>query len=141
MEDRFKYRVHSKKHERYIDENEAIYVYILPNGEIIAREQYIETNGLDADRPLHPEDFIIEFCTGLKDKKGTLIYEGDILQNIKNNKVATVQWHGTMASFAYSYLVEDKKATREWDYLFRAFDKFEIIGNIYETPELLGGGE
>ena len=76
--------------------------------------------------------------TGLKGKRGLKeIYEGDIMRNVKNGRIATVQWHGTMAGFVLSNLKEKSQATREWGELFRIYDKYEIIGNIHENLELL----
>jgi len=82
-------------------------------------------------------DFELQQFTGLKDKNGKEIYEGDIMRNVKNGCIATVQWHGTMAGFVLSNLKEKSQTTREWGELFRAYDKYEVIGNIYDNPELL----
>lgn len=78
----------------------------------------------------------IKQSSGLKDKYGKLIYEGDILKNTKTNKCLTVAWHNTKAGYVWSNTVPDTYLS-EFGALFRVFDKYEVIGNIYENPELL----
>ncbi|WP_261079577.1 YopX family protein [Streptococcus mitis] len=73
--------------------------------------------------------------TGLKDKNGKEIFEGDIL-DYKGRK-ALVRWHGSYASFIYRFVDELQKRNTEWKPLYLAYMKCEIIGNIYENPELL----
>ena len=73
--------------------------------------------------------------TGLKDKNGKEIFEGDIL-DYKGRK-ALVRWHGSYASFIYRFVDEPHKRNTEWKPLYLAYMKCEIIGNIYENPELL----
>lgn len=73
--------------------------------------------------------------TGLKDKNGKEIFEGDIL-DCKGRK-ALVRWHGSYASFIYRFVDELQKRNTEWKPLYLAYMKCEIIGNIYENPELL----
>ncbi len=73
--------------------------------------------------------------TGLFDRNGKEIFEGDIL-DYKGRK-ALVRWHGSYASFIYRFVDEPHKQNAEWKPLYLAYMKCEIIGNIYENPELL----
>ena len=80
-------------------------------------------------------DLHIMQSTGLKDKNGKEIFEGDIL-DYKGRK-ALVRWHGSYASFIYRFVDELQKRNTEWKPLYLAYMKCEIIGNVYENPELL----
>ena len=81
------------------------------------------------------EDVILMQSTGLRDKNGKEIFEGDIL-DYKGRK-ALVRWHGSYASFIYRFVDELQKRNTEWKPLYLAYMKCEIIGNIYENRELL----
>ena len=81
------------------------------------------------------EDLVLMQSTGLKDKNGKEIFEGDVL-DYKGRK-ALVRWHGSYASFIYRFVDEPHKRNAEWKPLYLAYMKCEIIGNIYENPELL----
>lgn len=72
--------------------------------------------------------------TGLKDKNGKEIFEGDIV-DYKGRK-ALVSWHGSYASFIYRFVDELQKRNAEWNPLYLAYMRCEIIGNIYKNPEL-----
>lgn len=77
--------------------------------------------------------------TGLKDKNGKEIYEGDIVIanlkyfHIKNEKCKVIFKNGYFG-IQYGYCDDYFKS-------FLAWDDFEVIGNIYENPELLKGEE
>ena len=73
--------------------------------------------------------------TGLFDRNGQEIFEGDIV-DYKGRK-AVVKWHGSYASFIYRFVDEFNKRSAEWYPLFLAYYHFEVIGNIYENKELL----
>ena len=81
------------------------------------------------------EDVILMQSTGLFDKNGKEIFEKDILDY--NGRKAIVKWHGSYASFIYEFVDELQNRTTEWQPLYLSYYHFEIIGNVYENPELL----
>lgn len=86
-------------------------------------------------------DFI-EQCTGLEDKNGKLIYEGDIIKReSKKNIQEVVFWCDELACFRLMSLDFVKIIGFSKDiglsYKFIAIDDIEVIGNIHENPELV----
>ena len=78
------------------------------------------------------KDVEIMQSTGLFDKNGVEIFEGDIVRNTHTGSVGRVHWCVHNTGFFY-YVEKDKK-----DYtVFRAKYNLEVIGNIYENKELL----
>lgn len=91
--------------------------------------------GYSFDFSLEDENATIMQSTGLKDKNGKEIFEGDIV-DYKGRK-AVVKWHGSYASFIYRFVDELQERKSEWKPLYLAYYHFEVIGNIYENKELL----
>nr|DAT56068.1 MAG TPA: YopX protein [Caudoviricetes sp.] len=91
--------------------------------------------GYSFDFSLEDENATIMQSTGLKDKNGQEIFEGDVV-DYKGRK-AIIKWHGSYASFIYRFVDELKERGSEWYPLFIAYYHFEVIGNIYENKELL----
>ena len=76
-------------------------------------------------------EFVLTQFTGIKDKNGKEIYEGDILLADWNDKrykpcITTVEWDEK--EFCY-YFSTGSVTEAHWSH--------EVIGNIYENPELI----
>jgi YopX protein len=81
------------------------------------------------DRILFTSDTLVMQFTGITDKNGVDVYEGDIMQHENPFDVPfVVNWDENSLGFVFnygstSYVVNDTS--------------FTVIGNIYENPELL----
>lgn len=87
---------------------------------------------LEDDSTMKFSDVVLMQSTGLFDKNGVEIFDGDIVRNIHTGSVGRVNWCVHNTGFFY-YVEKDKK-----DYtVFRAKYNLEVIGNVYENKELI----
>lgn len=79
------------------------------------------------------KDIILMQYTGLCDKNGTDIYEGDIVKN--PDGVAPVAWLSD--GYVLSGLDAGDSMWETQPLMYHPISDIEVIGNIYENPELL----
>lgn len=87
----------------------------------------------------HENVEIMQF-TGLLDKNGKEIYEGDILTNAIEETIVSVSWDVTGANWKFNehkIFMDDGVGRGKWNLDMGYAKNCEVIGNIYENPELL----
>ena len=82
---------------------------------------------------MKPADLELMQFTGLKDKNGKEIYEGDIVRSEHGDGGPIIE----AISWGVAEFLSGRLALRAWSFLNGKCDTIEVIGNIYENPDLL----
>lgn len=149
--DRFKFRVWDKLNQKYfnreyeVNSNDVLisdHPLLGHDGCLWETEDFI----IGCARKYHINDYIIEQCTGLRDKDLNLIYEGDkvIMTEFyfdgggesERNFVGYVMWNrGEFVLSENSEIIEySEKVTDVLPHLSWGHS-FEVIGNIHEVEQ------
>ena len=124
MNNRFNFRGYRKSDQKMYE----VYNLHIGTGNVIITERY-------GNNAILLGDYILMQCTGLKDRNGTLIYEGDIVEVLPEEEYAVIEWNDDTARFDIRMISE--KVCADFDNYYG--DELEVIGNICENPELLKG--
>nr|DAF66680.1 MAG TPA: YopX protein [Caudoviricetes sp.] len=120
MKRKIKFRIWDKEGNRMID------------GDSFTFEEYIPINYMfnDSNR------FIFMQYTGLKDKNDKKVYEGDIVRIDYGDGLLM----GIMEFYDFAWCIKSKYKNYKnlyYPIFCEDIDLIEVLGNIYENPELL----
>ena len=133
MEDRFRFRAWFKPEYRepiMLYDVEQTYDFMRGSPENVPEDCFGDV--------LADKDYIVMQCTGLKDKNGKLIYEGDI---VEEGLKCVIEWDKECCGFVEVHT----NRLNQQKIFYPMFDntdesrntRCEVIGNIYENKELL----
>ena len=151
MQDRFKFRavLHQNKYEEYrLEKFSHQKVFDVTSINLGIEYSTIEIiaeypNGDWAVREIEDKDIDLIQCTGLKDKNGNLIYEGDIVKFYDGEFLQTMKiiWDNDELDFKAIGLKKSVECY-ENDFTYLGYIKkelysLEVIGNVYQHEYLL----
>ena len=123
MNNRFKFRAWHEPTQKMFE------VHCFTDTQVF--ENTLDGVGATPTNPANMDDCVLMQCTGLKDKTGQLIYDGDVVA-LNDDEIAVISWKDIIARF----IIESEDVQADFDNFYPY--ELEIVGNIYETPQLLG---
>ena len=111
---------------------------LIEDEENLLRVHYLDDEMWSADiYAIEVDELTICQCTGLKDKNGKLIWENNIVRD-KHGNFYKAFWQNNYYQFSWICVKSDVfPIGSKWDlWSFKSFE-IEIVGNIFDNPELL----
>lgn len=125
-----------------VNKYRGIHIHVHPQNEhlngawiygYLSDENYINSIDLNGEF-LVDKDTVGQYI-GVDDKNGKGIYEDDIVLIDGEDEYFVVEWDGDTARFVMNSETLTVDFDNYWGY------QVEVIGNVFDNPELLEGGE
>lgn len=129
-ERKIKFRAWDKEKGRYANFANDSHIVLMQNGDI--RRQ----DGFGSSSYIRQDDMVIEQFTGLLDKNGREIYEGDIVSMFGDSQRSAVFWDEVAAGWSVTAQVSGYSKIQD-EFLSSLIRVCVVIGNIHENPNLL----
>jgi uncharacterized phage protein (TIGR01671 family) len=122
-----KFRAWDKQRKEFLSAGQVL-ISVQPGRRPDRNPQYLD---ILTDPDKYRDRFSIQQFTGLKDRSGNDIYEGDIFE--AQSWIAVVEWDETNGRFLGFTVSGERKIV----YIGREPQPVKIIGNICENPDLI----
>ena len=130
-----KYRAFVKKENKLFETDDLLLIDFLNEEVMLQQNSIIYATSFDFD------EVVLMQSTGLKDKNGKEIFDGDIVTD--GDVTSDIKYHQTLGFYMigkYGFSVPFGQGV-DVEYFEEFADHvsktFEVVGNIYENPELL----
>lgn len=136
MNREIKFRAYDKDYERmtYFDDEDYLYQcpFILRLEQVFKKDSNYDDYEDSEYKDVTDKLELMQY-TGLHDKNGKEIYEGDIVYIASEDENAFILWDKETAR----YIIQFKGWCADFDNFYGK--DLEVVGNIYDNSELLGG--
>ena len=148
----FDFRIWNKKYSYYVTNDCSNPICIASDNTLKEHEKDYKMLSLEfspydskslIDREIKEEDYEVELFTGLYDKRGKKIYEGDILYYFEDCPEDEDFIYVVKFKNGAFYLVEpeDIDSVGEQGNVIYCPEEFEVVGNIHKNKDLLNTKE
>lgn len=136
---KLKFRAYSKSHNKMFDngllENAADGLYNIAKEKLFKMGYFVQSEDLERGvyLPTKDNDLVFMQYTGFEDMNNREIYEGDIVEIENETRWEVIFNKGCFKRASIEHPISNLYLLGE-----SPLDSIEVIGNIYENPELLG---